>query len=499
MNIPELPYGMRICTIQRLTNLDVLQLICNQLTDDLGTLYRLSFCSRFISSIALSTLYSSLVKFPSDYDDEDRIGEDATSHTLRLTKWSSLWKSIAVSAINSRSTASNYAAALRVLNLRDLLSLMEEFRTPRVQNVREEFFSGGLEVCNKTRSFTFGNTPRTIFDANLSSDSLADLMAPGLRNVTTLIRQTTERPSSGGPGHLYLWLTHLAALESLQIFEAEVFEDKRTRDVVKNCPNLKSLELYMWTLGSGTIIDPDIALSQLLSTIQGHGLERFVVKHGHECFRQASLDALCRYHGSTLTEFEVSDISESCLGSFGMVPSITNLRSCTLQFDNRRYAFGPNMGETFESVSQFLIQNKNLERLDLNLFGIEHIIPSALPSLRLKYLSIAYVNDIVLPKACWTAIATQSNTLESFVLRNNNRAHEFLYSADEMMNAIRLLYKLKFLGITTFSVIITDLDIGNIALNCRDLEELSCSSPSLGDASLRALSTLPRLTTFSSL
>lgn len=482
--------------------LDVLHLICNQLTDDFGTLYRFAFCSRFISPIALSVLYSNLTKFPSDFDDEDRLGEDATSHSLRLTKWASLWKSVALSATSSHSTAFNYAAALRVLNLRDLLSLMEEFRAPRAQSIREEFFSNGLEDCNKTRKFSIGNMPRTIFDANLSADLLTDLMAPGTRNVTTLIRQTPERPSSGDPGHLHLWLTHMTALESLQVFTAEVFEDERTRDIVKNCPNLKSLELYMWALtamSSDNVIDSDVALSALLSTVRGHGLERFVVKHGHTCFRQSSLGALSRYHGPTLTEFEVLDISKSCLCSFATASNITNLRSCTLQFDDPRSAFESNMNETFESVSQFLIQNKHLERLDINLFGIEQILPPALPSLRLKSLSITYVNDIALPKTFWTAITTQSNTLESFVLRNNSRVHELLYTSSEMMNAIRLMYKLKFLIITTFSVIITDWDIQDIATNCRDLEEFSCSSPLLGNASLKALSSLPRLTTFSSL
>ena len=112
-------------------------MLCTSLADDSGTLYCLSLGNRFYSTVALTALYASLAKFPSDYDDElDRVAEDATSFTRRISKWSSLWKSLAMSALDSQSTIINYAGALRILNLRDLFSLMEDFRTARVQGVR---------------------------------------------------------------------------------------------------------------------------------------------------------------------------------------------------------------------------------------------------------------------------------------------------------------------------------------------------------------------------
>ena len=469
---------------------DVIYLICAALPSDLGTLYNIALSSRLYSSVALPTLYSTLVEFPSD-DDEEKLAEDATEYANRLTKWSSLWKSLALSALNPTSTMINYAMYLRVLNLRDLLSLMEEFRNLRAQRVRAEFFAEeGLRGCNKTYKVMDGQTRQ---DANASTDSLADIIASGTRNVTTLIRQTYERPTSHDTSHLSRWLTFMPTLESLQLLSAEVFEDERTRDAVANCPNLKFLEIYRWTLSNllSSTTDPDTYLSQLLSTITGQGLERLVIKHGLLSFRYLSLSALSHYHGKSLNELEISDISDTCLASFSMAQNITNLRSCILSYNGWVIS-----RTTCDAISQFLARNKSLERLDLRLVGFQNILPTALPSLRLNSLCLYNVVDTVLPDPFWNALSSQSDSLETLILRADSENPELLLMTDVMLNAFRLLYKLKVLTITAFRVVITDENINEIVSSCRNLEEITLASPALSNESLRFLSTLPRLTTF---
>jgi hypothetical protein len=466
---------------------DVIHHLCTALSNDLGTLYNLALSSRLYSSVALPTLYLKLVKFPSD-DDEDRLEEDATSYANRLTKWSSLWKSLALSALDPTSTMTNYAAYLRVLNLRDLLSFMEEFRSPRAQRIRAEFFAEkGLQNCNKTYK-SFGGQIR--YDVNESADSLTDIITSGTRNVTTLIRQTSEQPFPDKALHFCRWLTFMPALESLQLFLAEVFEDERARHAVVNCPNLKSLEIYLWTLNLPLPpTDPDTSLAQLLSTIAGRGLEILIIKHGSTSFGHLSLSALSRYHGKSLKELEILDISDGCLASFGMA-QITNLRSCILSYSGLVIP-----STTCNAISQFLARNTSLERLELRLAGLQDIFPTAIPSLRLKYLCLYPLFNDVLLDPLWNAISTQSDSLETLILRGVSQDPDSPCNIDTMLNAIRQLHKLKVLTITTSGVVVTDGDINQIVSNCRNLEEITLPGR-LSDESLRSLSTLPRLTTF---
>ena len=466
---------------------DVIHHICTALSNDLGTLYSLALSSRLYSSIALPTLYLKLVKFPSD-DDEDRLEEDATAYVNRVTKWSSLWKSLALSALDPTSTMTNYAAYLRVLNLRDLLSFMEEFRSPRAQCIRAEFFAEkGLQNCNKTYKSAGGQIR---YDVNESADSLTDIITSGTRNVTTLIRQTSELPSPNKPLHFSRWLTFMPALESLQLFLAEVFEDERARHAVINCPNLKSLEIYSWTMYNAlSTPGPDTSLAQLLSTITGRGLEILIIKHGFLNFGHLSLSALSRYHGKSLKELEILDISDVCLASFGMA-QITNLRSCILSYPGLVI---PNT--TCDAISQFLARNTSLERLELRFAGLQDIFPTAIPSLRLKHLCLYnFINSLFLDPL-WNAISTQSDSLETLVLGGVSQIPDSPCNTDAMLNAIRPLHKLKVLTITTSGVVVTDGDINQIVSSCRNLEEITLASR-LSNESLKSLSTLPHLTTF---
>lgn len=454
--------------------------MCSFHTDDLSTLYRVALSSRLFSTVALPMLYSSLTKFPSD-DDEDRLAQDAN----RLSKWSSLWKSLAVSAQSPKSTTINYASCLRVLNLRDLFSLMEELRTPRAQSVRAKFFAGGLEECNKVRSHSGG--PAAIFDFNSATDALTDIIVPGTRNVTHLIRQPADTPK--GERRLHRWLMNMPALKYLQLFSGDAFGDERVHDAIRLCPNLKSIEIFMWRETNA-----DAMFAQLLSAISGSALERFVIQHGYECFGQLSLSALSHYHGSTLTEFEVLDISGACMDSFNLATDIINLRSCTLNQSHPGELIGTT--DRLDAISQFIARNKHLERLDVSLFGLEYILPSAIPSLRLKYLSIAEVLERQDPTTFWTALATQSQTLETLMLKSQNRYTDLMLSSGDMIAAIRQMYRLKCLTINTFGLV--DSDVKQLVSGCQDLEDLSLTSSALTNKSLESLSTLPKLVSFTS-
>jgi len=262
---------------------------------------------------------------------------------------------------------------------------------------------------------------------------------------------------------------------------------------VTNCPNLKSLQIYHWP----AVFNSDKALSQFVSTISGKGLERLVVTHGHRCVRGLALSALSTYHGSTLTELEILDISDSCLSALAMATNITKLRSCTFSLGSMNYNF--NNEESCNIVSQFFAQNSALESLDIGLHGVDKILTPVLPSLKLTHLSITDVLETILPDSFWTAMNSQISTLESLTLRTLNRYPELVRPSTKMINAIRLLYKLKSLTLTAFSVALNDYEVEDIVYSCPLLEDVYLASPSFTNRSLTALATLQNLTNFACL
>jgi hypothetical protein len=484
---------------QFLTSLDIIHYICSQLGDDLGTLYSLALSCRLYSAVGLQALYSNLVKFPSDYDDEDRFAEDAKAYTSRLKKWMSLWKSLAMSALDPTSTFHNYSSSLRVLNLRDLLSLMEEFRAIRSQPLRAEFFAGGLEQCNADTKYP--NTDRLFFDYNTATDTLADIITSATRNVTTLIRQTVERPVtqddwvSPKPGHLYQWILNLPLLESLQVFSGETFLDERVREAIQYCPNFKSLAIYHWPFVSR---DVDETMADLLSSISGNGLEKLVITHGGECLREQAVLALDHCHGHSLTHLEVLEVDWYCLNALSTLTRIVNLRSCTL------HAHSPSnlSEEILEGISQFLSRNTSLTRLDLYVHNIQKVLTKALPSLHLKHLAITErLETPLIPDGFWPAVASQADTLHSLTLRpqSDPRLLELTRMSPEMLTAIRSLHNLKYLTISAFAGIVVDSEVEEIVKGCNDLQELCLVSANLTDLSLKYLSTLPHINSFTSL
>ena len=78
-------------------------MICSVLSADPKTLLRVALSCHSYSHIALPTLYSTLEHFPGD-DIVDWLAEKPETAETRIRKWSSLWKSIAMSAKTPRTT-----------------------------------------------------------------------------------------------------------------------------------------------------------------------------------------------------------------------------------------------------------------------------------------------------------------------------------------------------------------------------------------------------------
>ena len=396
-----------------------------------------------------------------------------------------------------------YARYLRVLHLGDLLSLMDELRPPRLAPQRKAFFTDGLEECEKIRVFASGS----FFDYNLSADFLADIITRGTTNAVALIRQTSESPVAEGEGDLARWLSNLPHLEFLQVFSAEAFEDERARDALTQCPKLRSLTIYLWSQAPamGEATAEDSALSQVLSSAgQGVGLERFVMKHGARTFGRLSISALSRFHGKTLVELEILDISTSALTQLSLASNITQLRSCMLSYDSNVTPEIDNIEEYIKTLSSFLSSNPDLQILDIRVPNMEAILKSSLQNLHLHTLRLT---ELVKPRVeslfgpdFWKAISTQSSSLRELYLPpplvSENSLVEFSDLPGDMIAAICSLPKLRLLEASGFTRYITDEDVYDIVVNCPELRQLMLTSPLLTDAALMSLSGLPELREF---
>jgi hypothetical protein len=466
------------------------------ISDDRGSLYSVASSSRTCAKIALPILYANLVKFPSDIDDEDRLAEDPDSLTQRLIKWSSLWKSLALSSKNPTSTIIHYAAVIKVLDLHDLFTLMEEFRAPRGQIARTQFFAGGLEEYNKVRAISIGKTQLKRLDVDLSMDSLTDLIALTARKVTKLIGYT---PS---PEYLHRWLVNMPALKALKMFSAAALSDEQVRDSLANCSNLKSLEIYHWPDWTSAPSDMDAQLASVLAAVSGAGLQRFVMSRGSGRFLELSAAALNHRHGQTLTELELLALDWDSFCSLTVVQNLSNLRSCTLDISHDSANF-PFLGdilddETASSLSQFFVQSTCLETLHLHIPYPEKILRPAIPQLHLKSLFIEYHQESPLRKSFWPVISSQSDTLERLTLNCQDRTDPDRLPS-ELLTTICTLHKLKYLGIEAIDIcLLTNSEVGEIVANCPHLEEVIFASTALGNEALEHLAMLENLTMFHS-
>lgn len=366
---------------------------------------------------------------------------------------------------------------------------MEEFGKYFGQTARGEFFRGQLAEYNKTRLVSVGKRKNnSIFDWQLATDCLTDLIVRETKNVTTLIRQSTL------PDHLHSWLENTPALETLHMFSGAPLGDERVVDALSGCPNLQSLELYYWPpqMINGVMEKPDVLLAKLLGSMTG-GLKRLVIKNGGSCFSELALSALAHHHGKTLTELEVLGLSPECFYALALAQDITNLRYCDLHVDG---VYMTVEDEKLEAVSEFFAHNTFLETLNVGILETNKILSTALKNLHLKHLFIIDISDEVIPDSFWVSVASQANSLETLILDNKNQFFEMQLLPGEMLSTICQLHKLQILTVSAFYPLLRDEEVGRIVDNCPDIEEFSFASPALSDLTLHHLSKLPRLRIF---
>lgn len=369
---------------------------------------------------------------------------------------------------------------------------MDELRTPRAQTAKTRFFAGGLEEYNKIRAVSSGMRQAQTLDVTTAVNCLADLISSSTKSVTKLIAL------SPGAGHLRLWLENMPALKEIKLFTGAPLADQRVRDALEKCFSLKVLEIYYWAHSQESQHDAQVA--SLLAAIPAPGLKRFVLQSSFESFGELSFSALGHHHGTTLTELEISDMSHHAFYALMMAKGLTNLQSCKLYIEDSGYGRIPTADDdTVTALSQFFTLNTCLQHLSLRIPSTDRILRPAIPKLRLKSLDIDYGQDDIPRTTLGPILSTQSETLEELALVDTGGIDELLPTPAELLMAICTLHKLKYLSMIAPQLsLLNNSEVGEIAANCPNLEELRLASTALGDETLDHLATLTNLDTFHS-
>jgi hypothetical protein len=165
-------------------------------------------------------------------------GISIAEQELNVQKWSILWRTIALSAMDK--TIYPYCKYLRMLDLRDLGSLLEDdkFRG----KTSKYFFEGVMSRFHQTIK-----TPaNSRFAPRLDRHKIISELGDEITQKTPLVEILSEpQMTSTLSSALLKWAPRLGQLRTLDLWDGKLFADETMRNLLhSHCPNLESLTVY---------------------------------------------------------------------------------------------------------------------------------------------------------------------------------------------------------------------------------------------------------------
>jgi hypothetical protein len=480
-------------------------LICGRA--DRSTLYHLALSHRLFCKMALSHLYASLNTYPEPLDPSNPL----LAPPWQMRAWTSLWKSIALSAINPNATIINYAVRLRVLDLHNLACLLRRFniinsyadrwnKEKEKENIEKRLFSDGLETYCKISSSSYDGGFRQI-DVKWIVDSLADVITEKATKVTKFVYGEAYGSPHSSPEHWRRWLSNFTALGSLEIIGTTALAYTGVEAALRSCKNLKSLSINA-PCKSFQADEVDGCLRDILSAISGEGLETFVLK-GCQLYSK-TFAALNTFHANSLRKLELLATTSFYLQPL-LQSSITNLQAFTLFLPNLSWYDEPLEDDKLKDIANFLRQNKALEVLDVKAGNVDLLIPLFLDDLRLKSLTVTerYSYMILTSTPFWQAISSQADSLRSLTIANEgcinglSRVIELDFSEipEEVRNCICNFAELKTLNLSALGFRMSGDNLAYLLANSLcNLEQITLGTlcRTLGNPSIRELRKIER-------
>lgn len=382
---------------------DIFHLICDALVDQrqFGTLFSCCTANRNVGAAAIKSMYKcafslALTDDGLRYDGlhayraqhlasvRDDSTEDAipllSEQELVVQRWSILWRSIILSAMNK--TFFPYCQHIRVLNLGDFQNLLEDERFK--DRIRDNFFSGDLrrfriEIVPKLPAAVKANDWRRRPRLDLAPivDAVGELLTQKTPIVDTL-KGTLFAAS------LKRWIPRLPRLRSLVVWNGNELRGDVAELIRTHCPSFNACGFF--TGGPSQ----DEELSSFFAGLKEQSLECF------ETFSMNDFGAQCclslSRHSNALKELHLV-LQPDVIPHLGLLKGLTALDTLHLIDERKTVDLENEQNDVFLEVIEWLKSCKNIRELTLDLLnsGAAITTPVLLESgIRLRHLEVSH-------------------------------------------------------------------------------------------------------------
>lgn len=472
---------------------DIFHMICDTLIADnqFGTLFALCTANRNIARAAIKSMYryrTILTRTAHDTDGslvlrsqhmatiQDDPSDEAImlhEHELIVQRWSILWRSIILSAMDK--TYFEYCTYIRLLDMRDFRNLLDDERFRG--RVRENFFSGDLRQF-EIQIVSADRRRRSRLDIVAIVDAVGEL----LTQKTPLVDTISGTISTAS---LMRWIPRLDRLRSLdRLWDGTVLNGDVAELLRIHCKDFNSCSFFTGN------VSQDSQLASFFAKLNEQSLESFETFSTNGFGVQCCL-ALAR-HSDTLKRLQLH-IQADVIPRLGLLKSLTALETLHL-FDIKAVVdLEDEQKDVFLEVVQWLKACRKLHSLKLHQFisGAAIATPLLLQShIRIRHLeATGYASKD--QKKFHLALANQTD-LEYLILESD--PIETRDDLDGLVESLSELHHLRGLKLMNISWHLNERHLKMLCDNLQLLEEFYTGGLGFTDNALDFVSTLPKLT-----
>lgn len=460
---------------------EIMLLLCQELgaRHDFTTLYRCSFISRNVASIALEQLYRTV-------DAVDLHIEAEPHRSIRL------WKSIISSSLGN--TLYPYCTYIHALSLSSLADCLQELQSDRF--VAQSFFRGSMErflvLRDQPRSIRSKRFPLDIPAITLKcAESITEFMGAFADKHKTAVALTHLEAPSVPTATFKGWIERLRGLKSLKLRDGSALNAAVGTAISQWCPGFAELTCFQCMSRS---------MVQFLRALRQDSLQRFEIFNCNS-FDTENLLGLGRQSNS-LRVLHLRGLSSTAIRDLHLLSGCTALESIIIE---KETAFGSEPGdfspEALESVVEWISSCKALRELTFNHVGdalpvLREVLRA--PDIHLEQLAVQdwQMTDPEVAKETWNALGQQSQ-LKFLTIGTQGSVPDEL-TLDQHLKLTDSICRLS--KLTTLNLMqawLSTTEICRIAKALPNLEEFSFGGDLVDAAILGPLSVLRNLSLLS--
>lgn len=466
---------------------DFFHLLSDELADrlDFATLYNCIVSSKHIaSSGAINALYRISHQAPIKGGGE---GLPFSEQELLVQKWTILWRTIILSALDNSETSYPYCKHLRFLDLRDLSDLLDDdkFRNKTLK----KFFSGKLNQYHHV--IRVGKRRVERLDIKRIVAAIGDVIT----EASPLLEQLSE-PSNSNVFSVSLpeWAPRLANLTSLDLWDGNALAGDTVQNLLHvHCPRISSLRVYQ-----SPNQDADHVLASFIGGMPENSLIYF--ENISDCRIGAETFLALNHHGKSLRSLKLALDAEIGVLNLGLLQGCTAIETLALACFSRSADLQETQHDIYLQITGWLRDCKALN--DISFTNFVSAPDILLPVLISKDIKLEKLQINASDNAMYVASTAEDfhqalslqPTLQSLILRADPEPvtgePDYLTT---LVNTLCLLKDLKELRLHRISEYFTDVHIRVLAMSLPNLGELYVGGYNITDKIFDQMTKLEKL------